>query len=149
MFFRMKAVFLIICMGFGLISMQAVAGPLQHMDDPKQAIVVQGNTGRFMIRLTSNPTTGYSWFWVNDGSLQGVTPVQHVYLPPNSHLIGAPGIEEWTFQIATEWRDVPQVLHVKMQYLRPWGQEAKEPLMFTVVYMPPSSESVQNTVTKG
>ena len=127
---------IVVCISLCVLSTQAVADNPLRMNNPNQAAVVNGHGGQFMLRLVSNPTTGFSWFWVNDGSLSGVTPTAHRYIPPSTKLVGAPGMEEWTFKIDTKWRGVPQVLHVKMQYLRPWSKEAKAPLVFTIVYNP-------------
>ncbi len=50
------------------------------------------NGETFKISLEDNPSTGYVW---NVSVTSGLTIVNNTYLPPNTTLVGAPGIREW------------------------------------------------------
>jgi inhibitor of cysteine peptidase len=130
-------------MGLSLsLTMGAHASGLeQKVTSSSKPILVTDPDGNFIIRVMSNPSTGYSWFLVHNPDLECVKPTFHQYIAPNSRLIGAPGYEEWHFRIEPEWRSSPQVLHVMLQYLRPWVGPEGKPAIFTVVVAPLPSES--------
>ncbi len=52
----------------------------------------------FQIELTSNPTTGYSWKWVNRKSVSIVDTIGYKYLPDSLGLVGSGGKEIWLFK---------------------------------------------------
>lgn len=51
----------------------------------------------FQIELVSNPTTGYSWKWVNRKSDSVVDTIGYEYLPGSPGLVGSGGKEIWKF----------------------------------------------------
>src|SRR5690242_8895144 len=66
--------------------------------EDKFNIIATKDQSHFIIRLKSNPTTGYHWFLREyDGKL--IAPVKYSYEAPNTKLIGAPGYEVWVFSI--------------------------------------------------
>lgn len=88
----------------------------------KAIAVVTPTQSTFVIQLKSNPTTGYSWFLreYNDNLL---TPVKHTFIAPkDKKLMGAPGMEEWTFKAKPAAFVVPQETTIRFVYTRPWEQ---------------------------
>ena len=96
-------------------------------------IMVSASQPQFEIKLKSNATTGYSWFLRKYNS-KLIEPVKHVYqAPQNKGIVGAPGVEVWTFRVKASGFVVPQQTIIRMVYARPWeGAEATEQLNFTV-----------------
>ena len=82
-------------------------------------IVVTAASPKFMIKLESNPTTGYSWF-LHEYDPELVQPVKHEFKQGDKKLIGAPGYELWTFRIMPKGFIVPQQTSIRMSYARPW-----------------------------
>lgn len=100
--------------------------------EDKTNIAVTPDQPTFVIKLKSNPTTGYSWFLREyDNTL--VTPVKHDFIPPGKALIGAPGYEVWTFKAKPAAFSVPQITNIRMIYARPWQSgESTTQLVFHV-----------------
>ncbi len=82
-------------------------------------IVVSKDAPNFMIKLQSNPTTGYSWF-LREYDANLVQPVKHEFIHGDKKLIGAPGYELWTFKIKPSGFIVPQQSSIRFSYARPW-----------------------------
>ena len=92
--------------------------------ESKLNITVSANSPQFMIKLKSNPTTGYSWFLRKyDASL--ITPLEHHYVKPDTKLIGAPGYETWTFKMKPAAFTVPHQTSIHLIYARPWQSDEK------------------------
>lgn len=94
-------------------------------DDGKEIALQQGQT--LTIRLEANPTTGYSWEFVEseEAILQQVGEPEY---EPESDLLGAPGMQTLRFQAVQ-----PGQMELKLVYRRPW-EEGVEPLeTFTVL----------------
>jgi inhibitor of cysteine peptidase len=88
-------------------------------DESKTSITVLKSQPVFILKLASNPTTGYVWLLNNyDKSL--IVPVKHEYQAPNSKLMGAPGMDLWTFRVKPDAFIVPQRTSIHMSYARPW-----------------------------
>jgi inhibitor of cysteine peptidase len=100
--------------------------------DPQKSIMVGKSNPTFTIILSSNPTTGYSWFLKSiDTDL--IKPVNKVFIAPNKGLIGAGGYEKWTFQIKPGGFSVPQNFSITMVYARPWEMQGVQISTFKVV----------------
>lgn len=100
--------------------------------EEKRNIAVLSTHPEFIIQLKSNPTTGYSWYLRDyDGNI--LSPVKHVFVKPNSQLMGAPGYERWTFKVKPAGFIVPQQTTLRFIYTRPWqaGENATQ-LVFHV-----------------
>ncbi len=86
----------------------------------------------FVIKLKSNPTTGYSWF-LREYDNTIMTAVKHRFQPPTQALIGASGFELWTFRVKPAGFVVPQQTTIRMVYMRPWqGSDSSTQLVFRV-----------------
>jgi inhibitor of cysteine peptidase len=90
-------------------------------------IQVTSNQPQFIIKLSSNPTTGYSWSLRQyDGQM--LTPVRHQYQAGQSGLIGAGGNEYWQFRVNPAAFTVSQQSEIQFVYARPWekGKSVKQ-----------------------
>ena len=85
-----------------------------------KVIAVTEKKPAFTVTLSSNATTGYSWFLLScDNRL--VTPLSARYIPPkNKKMMGAPGQMQWQFQVTPAGLAVPRVITLELGYLRPW-----------------------------
>ena len=88
-------------------------------NEDNTTIPVTAQHPQFTIQLKSNPTTGYMWF-LREYSTKMITPVKHGFVAPEKKLIGAPGMEQWTFRVNPDAFLVPQMLTIRMIYTRPW-----------------------------
>ena len=88
--------------------------------EDKLAVLVTPDQPQFILKLKSNPTTGYSWFLKSyDANI--FIPKKHFFnAEKNSHLVGAPGIEEWVFATKKDAFIVPQTSMMTFVYKRPW-----------------------------
>ena len=76
-------------------------------------------------RIESNPTTGYSWFFVppNSATASLQNDFTGTYIPPDSQLMGAPGIQEFQVKCSEQARsnDAYQFTLIKK---RPWEDKS-------------------------
>lgn len=82
-------------------------------------IIVNASKPTAVIKLQSNPTTGYSWL------LQGydhrlMNLVSHNLEASKTKHMGAPGMEIWTFKIKPEAFLAPRLIKVNFIYARVW-----------------------------
>ena len=112
------------------------ASELPVFTEDKQTIVVSGNA-QFVVKLKSNPTTGYSWF-LREYNAGLIEPVKHeVRAAADKRLAGAPGYELWTFRVRPAGSVVPQQTMLRFVYIRPWeAAESSAQLVFKVVTRP-------------
>lgn len=86
----------------------------------KCAITVASVQPQFVIQLNSNPTTGYRWF-LQQFAHDLVQPLQHKFIAAtDKKLIGAPGVERWTFAVLPAAFVVPQQIILSFVYARPF-----------------------------
>ena len=69
----------------------------------------------FQIELISNPSTGYSWKWVNKESITIVDSANHNFTPYHPDRKGSSGIETWKFLGKTKGTEV-----LEFKYNRSW-----------------------------
>ncbi len=87
-------------------------------------ISVDSKQSGFIIKLKSNPTTGYSWNLKQiDSSLLAST--QHQFVAAKTKLMGAPGFEEWTFRVLPAAFGKKRHTTLTFVYARPWEKEPK------------------------
>lgn len=87
--------------------------------DDQQDVMVTAKQPEFVIKLKSNPTTGYTWF-LQDYDTNLIAPVKHSFQAPNTNLVGASGYEEWTFRVKPAGFVVPRQINLSFIYARPW-----------------------------
>lgn len=109
-----------------LLCLSNVAGyaavmPSSVYTEKNPNIAVLSSHPQFEIKLSSNPTTGYSWF-LQEYNARLLEPVKHVYQAPENKngLVGAPGFERWTFRVKSASFVVPQQTKIRFVYVRPW-----------------------------
>lgn len=83
-------------------------------------IVVEQKHPEFVIKLKSNPTTGYAWF-LREYNSKLIVPIAHRYEAADTKLVGASGFEYWTFRMRAEAFSVPQQTQIRLIYSRPWA----------------------------
>jgi inhibitor of cysteine peptidase len=94
--------------------------PTYTQDKTGFSVSVQNK--EFIIKLKSNPTTGYTWF-LTDYNAGLLEPVKQVFeAAANKKMIGASGYELWTFRMKPSAFVVPQQTLIRFVYSRPWEQ---------------------------
>ena len=100
-------------------SMQAGATNITEKEEylnPGEPIKVKAGQ-KFIIRMESNPTTGYSWQLSKDLD-NIIVLVTNAFIPPESKLCGAGGHEVWTFKAIGEGQ-----MDISLNYVRPWEKD--------------------------
>lgn len=98
----------------------------------KLNIYVDSKHPEFIIKVKSNPTTGYSWF-LREYDKGIITAVKHSFQAPTKKLMGAPGFELWTFRVKPAGFIVPQQTTIRLIYARPWqSDDSATQLVFRV-----------------
>jgi inhibitor of cysteine peptidase len=118
----MRQLFILVICYFSMLQYSYAYSSSDTYDENSTNIVVTSGQPTFVIKLKSNPTTGYSWQLAKlDKNL--IESVKHEYVAPQSGLIGAGGFEYWTFRAksAAFVESVQSV--IAFEYVRPW--EAK------------------------
>jgi predicted secreted protein len=110
--------------------MQPIHSP--EFSDPSKPIVADENSATFIVRLKSNPTTGYTWF-IKQINPQILKIDAHRYVPPQRQIPGAGGYEEWAFRVKPNaFKAAPISTTIQMFYARPWEKREGKPITFTV-----------------
>jgi len=73
--------------------------------------------GNFLIRLDSNPTTGYSWELADDYSQTVIELIESTYQAPETQRKGAGGQELWQFKAVGTGNTL-----ITLRYRRPWEE---------------------------
>lgn len=73
------------------------------------------NGEQFRLEMHSNPSTGYSWQWINRQSVHFVDTTGLEYLPDKPFLTGSGGTEIWIFEGIGRGTDT-----IKLEYCRSW-----------------------------
>lgn len=101
-------------------------------DEDKQNFTVNAKQPEFILKLKSNPSTGFSWF-LREYDAKLISPVKHSFQQPVKELIGASGFELWTFRVKPAGFTVPQQTTIRMVYARPsQGNDNSTQLVFRV-----------------
>lgn len=132
----MKNVIKLVMIFFIFINMSYAKAPPEPnytYTEQNQDILITTQHPQFIIKLKSNPSTGYSWF-LREYDSNMIKPVKQEYVPnPNKKLMGASGYELWTFQVKTAAFTVPQQTVIRMIYARPWqAQDAALQSVFRI-----------------
>lgn len=107
--------------------------------DPNKAIQVTKKSPIIVLKIKSNPSTGYSWFLVNyDSTL--ITPISREFVPSEEKKTGSPGYELWRFSVNPTAFNVPRMTDIILQYIKPWVVPSKvRQLKFVIVIEEPKS----------
>jgi len=93
------------------------ASKIPECSESKPAIMVSANNSTFIVRLKSNPTTGYSWF-IRD-NLSGLKPISSKFIASKkTSLVGSQGVELWKFKVQPT--KVPRQFIMHFIYARPF-----------------------------
>ena len=87
---------------------------------PNDANIIEAKAGeRFVIKLESNITTGYSWHLAKSDS-DIIELVSNEYKPYQNtgNIVGSGGIEEWTFKAISKGKT-----SITLEYVRPWEKD--------------------------
>jgi inhibitor of cysteine peptidase len=120
----------------GLLAVASCLGasmPSAKFTNPAKPIMLKPGQRTITIRLQSNPTTGFSWFWVPSATTRLIRPTDHQFTAANNGLMGAPGVAVWHFKISPIAHDAPMVAQIGLVYARPWQLPLPKPVVFTVV----------------
>ena len=112
---------------FILVSVMSVTAKSENnvYTEDKTNIVVTAQQPQFVLKLKSNPTTGYSWF-LQDYDSNVILPVKHVFQSPAKGMMGAGGFDIWTFKVKPAGFAVPQRAVIRMIYARAWEKNESE-----------------------
>lgn len=97
--------------------------------DPADTITVEVGK-RFEIVLESNPTTGYTWRFIQpiDSTLLSLLEAKYVAKPNPEKLMGRGGHDHWLFEATAKG-----TTSVSLHYLRPWDSTSVDKVLdFTV-----------------
>ena len=109
----------VLCSGVGNLWAD-IPAPADGSVDSTKPLILTHNQTDMVIHLESNATTGFKWF-LKDYDTNYFTPTQHTYSPPqNSTLMGAPGMETFTFRINQKVATVPQTGKIHFVYAKAW-----------------------------
>jgi len=116
-----------------LTSALADTPPPKIYNEGLQAISVTRAQPQFIIQLASNPTTGYSW------ELQPYNPntvvlVDHRFLAPKTGMMGAPGMEQWTFIVKNSAFKDKHDTQIQFQYGRAWESAKVKTVSFQLKF---------------
>ncbi|MDF1760312.1 MAG: protease inhibitor I42 family protein [Coxiellaceae bacterium] len=116
-----------------LVCVAATAADKPTFTNPDKAIMVKPGAKNITLVLKSNPTTGYSWFY-QSSEPAWLKVVSHQYIASKTKMMGAPGVEKWTFNVPNLSNSVPRVAMINMRYARPWDIKASKVTTFFVVF---------------
>jgi predicted secreted protein len=69
----------------------------------------------FKIEFVSNPSTGYSWKWINKPGNSIVDTIDYQFIPGNPDMVGSSGKEIWKFSGKRSGTEV-----IRLEYNRSW-----------------------------
>ena len=81
---------------------------------------------KIKLELCSNQTTGFNWDYEFTAE-NIVKEVSHDYEEPGESVVGAPGVELWTFEAIEKG-----TTEIKMEYSQPWEGGTKTEWTYTV-----------------
>lgn len=130
---KKSVLILMACLSF-IVCQSLLATTTKPYTDVHKSILVNQGSPEFSISLASNPTTGYTWH-AQQYDQHLLTVINHKYQPStNSKLVGAGGIDVWTFKVKPEAFNAPHIMKIKMLYARPWDiKDTAKTLEFVVV----------------
>ena len=70
---------------------------------------------QFQVDLISNPSTGYSWVWINKQAVSIIDSIGFNFIPDTPVMAGSGGTEIWTLKAVSRGIDT-----MKFEYCRFW-----------------------------
>lgn len=98
----------------------------------QKIIMVSPDRPRFVIKLKSNPSTGYTWK-IREYDQSMITLKDREAIGPGG--IGAPEDEYWEFKVRRHALQFPNTTRIKFEYLSPSGGKDRQAL-FRVIIVP-------------
>ncbi|HEY98492.1 MAG TPA: protease inhibitor I42 family protein [Dehalococcoidia bacterium] len=81
---------------------------------------------KITVKLCSNSTTGFQWDYEMSGD-ESVKEEDHDFEEPEGDMVGAAGIEVWTFEATEKGTAV-----ISMEYSQPWEGGLKKEWIYTM-----------------
>ena len=100
----------------GILIVSCTGGIDDSLTQPETVFHV-GVGDRFTIRLESNASTGFTWALKTDPPAGIVTMTSTTYLAPETSLVGAAGVQEFTFEATG-----PGSASIDLWYIRQFDQ---------------------------
>lgn len=114
-----------------LVFLTACSTPLKLSDKDSGTHQTVRAGQRVVISLAENPTTGYSWqFFITPAKQNTITDTAETYIAPDTSLVGAGGMKEYSFTAAQEGR-----VTVTGYYFRPWeklNEQTDQKVVYTI-----------------
>ena len=90
--------------------------------DATKAIMVKPSESDFVIKLESNPTTGYAWFIVDDydKSLIDIKSSYYTAAEVKEGVRGTGGMTTWQIHLKPSAFTVPSSMTLHFLYAKPW-----------------------------
>jgi len=114
-----------------LVFLTACCTPLKLSDKDSGTHQTVRAGQRVVISLAENPTTGYSWqFFITPAKQNTITDTAETYIAPDTSLLGAGGMKEYSFTAAQEGR-----VTVTGYYFRPWeklNEQTDQKVVYTI-----------------
>ena len=114
-----------------LVFLTAWSTPLKLSDKDSGTHQTVRAGQRVVISLAENPTTGYSWqFFITPAKQNTITDTAETYIAPDTSLLGAGGMKEYSFTAAQEGR-----VTVTGYYFRPWeklNEQTDQKVVYTI-----------------
>jgi len=99
--------------------------------DPNKTIMLEKNAPEFTLKLLSNPTTGYSWM-LSEYHPEFIKPISRRYESPKAGLLGAGGMDLWTFSATPQTFRTPHLLTLTLTYVQPWSLDDRKTVTFHI-----------------
>ena len=113
---------LLFCSCFATSELIEVTVPCEDFNDYPNVVLNAFEMGvgdKVTVKLCSNATTGYSWDYTMTGD-NAIKEEDHDFEEPDSDVVGAAGIEVWTFEGVESGTTI-----VEMTYSRPWEADTE------------------------
>ncbi len=116
----MKKIFLSSTLLFAVILIGCHTEQAALVKDGENSSAINVKAGdTFVIKLESNPTTGYSWRLaeLKPGIVEKVSN-DYVQTKTEGRIVGSGGIEDWTFKAVAKGKVI-----ITLEYARPWEKD--------------------------
>lgn len=127
--------YLILALMVGVLSWANASSGVEVLSNPDRPLVLV-KPGRVILRLASNRTTGFRWFYRASGSSTWILPVSVKFNPAKEGLVGSAGQAVWQFDVDRAAFAVPQLGSIELVYRRPWDKRGQRLVHFDVVVEP-------------